>query len=138
MLTIYYKLSHWCRGINPLVTLLARFYMGWTFLRSGWNKTQDWEDTLDLFSDEWALPFLSPQIASVLGTAGEILFPLLLMLGIFTRVGALGLMCIVLVIELFIFPGTSQHYYWMLILGFLIAQGGGSLSLDRWLLNIKD
>jgi putative oxidoreductase len=114
--------------------LFARFYVGLDFFRSGLVKLDDWEDTLDLFADDWALPFIPPVPAAWLATAGELILPMLLFLGLFTRVGALGLFVMAVVIELFVFPDTPQHYYWMVILGLIACYGPSKLSLDQlWL-----
>src|SRR5262245_64080379 len=73
------------------LALATRVYVSWVFLKSGYLKISDWGQTLALFHDEYRVPLLPPDIAAVLGTAGEIAFPLLLIPGLMGRVGALGL-----------------------------------------------
>jgi len=127
-------LSNWGA---PLANLFARIYVGLDFFRSGLVKLDDWEDTLDLFADDWALPFMPPVPAAYLATAGELVLPILLFFGLFTRFGALGLFAMAVVIELFVFPGTAQHYYWMAILGLIACYGPSKISLDHLVLKLR-
>lgn len=120
--------------ILPLANLVARCYIGWEFFKSGLLKIDDFETTVEMFEDDWVLPLLPPLPSAYLATAGELVLPILLVVGLFTRVGALGLFIMALVIEIFVYPGTVQHYYWMIILAMLVGQGGSKLSLDNMLL----
>ncbi|MBT8114676.1 MAG: DoxX family protein, partial [Arenicella sp.] len=124
-------------AVLPLANLAARIYVGLEFFRSGLAKVEDFEGAIELFEDDWALPFLSAEPNAYLATAGELVLPVLLILGLFTRFAAAGLLVMALVIELWVFPGTAQHYYWMIILAMLMGHGGHKLSLDRWLLKEK-
>lgn len=141
MLGLYEKLSTICsEWLSPLTNLAARIYVGLDFFRSGLAKLDDFEGTVELFEEDWIIPLLSstPKLAAYLTTIGELVLPILLFIGLFTRIGAIGLFIMALVIEIFVFPGTLQHYYWMIILAMLIAQGGHKLSLDNWLLRIRN
>ncbi len=120
--------------IAPIANLAGRLYVGWEFFKSGLLKLEDWDDTLEMFEDDWAIDFLPTQLSALLGTAGELVLPVLLFLGLFTRFGAAGLFVMVLVIECFIYPVTQQHYYWMIILGMLVGYGGDKISVDNLLL----
>lgn len=138
MIGLYEKLSAMSAQIlSPLVNLAARIYVGMDFFRSGLAKIGDFEETIELFEEDWIVPLFPPNVSAYLATAGELILPVMLFLGLFTRVGAIGLFVMALVIEIFVFPNTVQHYYWMIILGFLVAQGGHKWSLDNWLFKIK-
>ena len=81
------------RLLDPLRTpilLATRLYVGWAFWKSGWLKVSSWSSTLDLFRTEYHVPLLPPPVAAVTGAGGELFFPALLFLGLFSRVGALG------------------------------------------------
>ncbi len=129
-------LGHYCRFIritslfSPLSLLALRLWMAKVFLVSGWLKLNDFQNAVFLFEYEYGLPLIPPHIAAFAGTAAEIILPLMLILGLGTRFAALGLLGVSLVIELLVYPGTTDHYYWMLLLGALITQGGGKLSAD--------
>ncbi|MEM7360898.1 MAG: DoxX family protein [Pseudomonadota bacterium] len=123
--------------IAPLANLAARIYVGMDFFRSGLAKLDDFEETIELFEDDWALPFLPPEPSAYLATLGELILPVMLFLGLFTRIGAAGLFVMAVVIEIWVFPGTIQHYYWMIILGMLVGYGGGKLSVDNLILKRK-
>ncbi len=143
IINLYDSLSDTCKSlITPIVSLAARIYVGMEFFRSGLLKLEDFrffefEETLEMFETDWAIPYVSPEIAAPLATLGELVLPIMLIAGIFTRLGALGLFAMALTIEIFVYPGTAQHYYWMLILGFLAANGGQTFSVDNLLLKIK-
>ncbi|MDA7737906.1 DoxX family protein [bacterium] len=122
--------------LTPVANLWARIYIGLVFFRSGQGKLIHFEETIEFFADDWALPFLSPAPAAYLATAGELILPVLLILGLFTRVGALGLLVMAAVIQFFVMP-LNEHYYWMIILALLVGQGGSKLSLDHLLLKLK-
>lgn len=122
--------------------LASRVYVSWVFLKSGYLKLSDWDSTLALFEYEYRVPLLSPQLAAIAGTAGELVFPILLILGLFGRIGALGLQAVnvlavisyahVLYQEGFA-AAIGQHYLWGFILLVLTFYGPGAWSLDHWL-----
>lgn len=121
--------------------LASRSYVSWVFLKSGYLKVSDWDGTLALFEYEYRVPMLSPHLAALAGTAGELLFPTLLILGLFGRVSALGLQAVnmlavisyahVLYQEGFA-AAIGQHYLWGYILIVLTVYGPGAWSLDHW------
>lgn len=83
--------------LAPVADLLLRLYIAKIFFLSGLSKISDWESTLFLFSDEYRIPLLPPQLAAIAGTAGELILPILLVLGLFTRLSAIGLFALNLV-----------------------------------------
>jgi len=126
---------------QPLVALGARCWVSWQFLKSGWLKLSDWEQTLYLFQDEYHTPLLSPGVAAAAGTFGELFFPVLLILGLFGRAAALGLfavnlLAVVAYAHVLLQPGfeaaVGQHYLWGFMLIVLAVYGPGRLSLDHW------
>ena len=83
--------------LAPIGDLLLRLYVSKVFFWSGLSKIQDWSSTLYLFTDEYHVPFLPPLWAAIGGTAGELVLPVLLTLGLFTRLSALGLFVVNLI-----------------------------------------
>ncbi len=75
---------------SPLL-LVTRVYVAWQFLKSGWLKAMDWETTRFLFEEEYHVPLVPPVMAALGGTLGELVFPVLLILGVLTRYAAAGL-----------------------------------------------
>jgi len=120
----------------------TRLYVSWQFLKSGMLKIGSWETTLGLFQDEYRVPLLPPTLAAVAGTAGELVFPVLLVLGLFGRIGAVGLFAVnvlavvsyahVLYSEGFE-AAIGQHYLWGFMLAMLAIYGPGGWSVDRFL-----
>lgn len=133
------------RALDPLRTFLlaaTRFWVAWQFLKSGWLKLTTWDTTIELFRNEYQVPLLSPVLAAVAGTAGELFFPVLLILGLFTRVGALGLFAVNLMAVLSYWhvlgqdgfeAALAQHVLWGYMLVVVALCGAGRLSLDHLL-----
>jgi putative oxidoreductase len=128
--------------LRPLVLLGTRWFVSWQFLKSGWLKLTEWDTTLFLFRDEYRVPVLPPGAAAVAGTFGELFFPLLLVAGLFTRVGALGLFAVnaLAVISYWHVLGSegfeaalAQHVLWGYMLAVIAVMGGGGISVDAWL-----
>ena len=124
-------------ALQPLAALLARLYLAQVFFLSGLTKLRDWGTTVALFTDEYHVPLLSPPVAAALGTAGELVLPVLLVLGLGGRLSALGLFVVnfVAVISLSeIAPAAfQQHVFWGSLLAALAIFGLGPWSFDRWL-----
>jgi putative oxidoreductase len=121
-------------ALQPAATLLARLYVAQVFFSSGLTKLRDWDITVSLFTDEYKVPLLSPQLAAAMGTAGEIALPVLLALGLGGRFAALGLSVVnlVAVISLSdIAPAAlQQHITWGVLLAALALFGPGRWSFD--------
>ena len=124
-----------------LASLLERLADPFAF-KSGLLKIGRWESTLGLFQDEYHVPLLPPALAAVAGTAGELFFPVLLALGLFGRIGAVGLFAVnVLAVVSYAHVQYSegfeaaigQHYLWGFMLAMLAIYGPGGWSVDRWL-----
>jgi len=122
---------------QPLAALLARGYVAQVFFLSGLTKLRDWSVTLALFQDEYKVPLLSPEVAAVLGTAGELVLPVLLVLGLGGRFAALGLSVVNLVAVVSLSEvapaALQQHITWGVLLGALALYGCGKWTVDTWL-----
>ncbi|WP_420141957.1 DoxX family protein [Sphingomonas sp.] len=120
---------------QDLLLLIARLGIAGLFFLSGRTKVVGTfhitEGTYELFRSEYALPIVQPELAAVAATTAEHVFPVLLVLGLCTRVSALALLTMTLIIQIFVYPGAwSTHLSWAAILLPLIANGGGSWSFD--------
>lgn len=123
---------------RPLAALLARAYMAQVFFLAGLTKIRDWDTTLLLFTEEYQVPVLSSEVAAVMGTAGELVLPVLLLFGLAGRFAALGLSVVnaVAVLSLSeIAPAAlQQHITWGVLLAALAIYGVGKWSIDcAWL-----
>lgn len=119
---------------QPLAALAARVYIAQVFFLSGLTKIRDWETTLLLFTEEYKVPLLSPQLAAISGTAGELVLPVLLLIGLAGRFSALGLSVVNVVAVLSladIAPAAlQQHITWGVLLAALAVYGVGKWSVD--------
>ncbi len=113
------------------VQLSARLAVAHVFWNSAQTKLASWEVTRQLFAYEYALPLLDPDTAAVLGTATELAGSVMLALGLLARLGALMLIGVVAVIQLFVFPGSwGEHLLWFSLLALVLVRGAGVVSID--------
>jgi putative oxidoreductase len=121
------------------VLLFIRIAIGHVFWASGETKTEGFfhlrPEAVDLFREEYKLPFVSPEIAAPMAAAAEHILPILLFVGLFTRFAALGLVVMTLIIQFLVYPEAwwPVHSLWLGLLLALLARGGGSWSLDHFL-----
>lgn len=127
---------------QPGFALALRWYVSWQFLKSGWLKLANWDSTLWLFENEYRTPLLSPMAAAVLGVFGELVFPILLIVGFASRLGAVGLfavnaMAVISYSHVLLEEGmeaaVAQHVLWGVMLLTGAVYGPGKLSLDHLL-----
>jgi putative oxidoreductase len=121
---------------DELLWLVGRFAIAAVFFLSGRTKVEGvltvTPSTVELFRSEYALPLLDPVVAAHAAAYAEHFFPILLVLGLFTRVAALALLGMTAVIQVFVYPDAwSTHLTWAAILLVLIGRGPGAWSLDR-------
>lgn len=118
--------------------LLTRLALGGVFWRSGQTKVEErtWfqltDTTRELFRTEYAGVPLPPDLAAVLANAAEHILPVLLLLGLFTRLSALGLLGMTAVIQVFVYPDAwwPEHSLWAAMALVLIVRGSGLFGLD--------
>ncbi|HSW05835.1 DoxX family protein [Aquabacterium sp.] len=131
------RLTGLLEALQPLALLAARWYVAKVFFLSGLTKLHDWDITVALFLNEYHVPLLPPEVAAVMGTAGELALPVFLVLGLGTRFAALGLFFVnaVAVISLpdITDAALQQHVFWGSLLIGLLLWGPGRWAADRWL-----
>ena len=123
---------------HDLLALVDRIGIAAIFWLSGRTKVDGFltltDSAYELFRTEYKLPLIPPEIAAHLAAYAEHAFPILLVLGLFTRYAALALLGMTLVIQLFVYPDAwPTHLSWAGLLLYLVGRGGGRLSLDKLL-----
>ena len=136
---------------HEAIALLARFSLAMTFWQSGQTKIEGLvldpvglnvelgvprisDSAIELFRSEYGLPLIPPEAAAYLAAAAEHAFPLLLLVGLATRLSALALLGMTLVIQIFVYPSAfATHGLWAVAMLYLVAKGAGRLSLDHLL-----
>ncbi|MFO1351467.1 MAG: DoxX family protein [Gammaproteobacteria bacterium] len=148
-------------GLQPIADLLLRLTVAWAFYASGITRVVSeplanafglnvsyptsltpTESTLTLYANEYHVPFLTPELAAQIGTAAEIVLPVLIVLGLFGRLGALGLFIFNIVAVVSYpagmwaadgspTPGLYLHLLWGLMLLIIVAHGPGKISIDH-------
>lgn len=118
----------------PLSVLLLamRIGVGAVFFRSALLKLDSWQFTIQLFRDEYRVPLLDPVLAAQIATAVEVGIPPLLFVGLATRIATLPLLCMIAVIQLFVYPNAwSDHLLWAAALTLVLTRGPGVFSVDH-------
>ena len=118
-----------------VVALVARIGVASVFWRSGQTKVSGFQlrdQTFFLFREEYNVPLLPPDLAAYLATIAEHALSVLLLMGLATRLSALGLILMTAVIQLFVYPdGWPDHILWFGLLLLIVARGPGAISIDH-------
>lgn len=130
VLTLAEGLPHWA------LALLARLGIAGVFWRSGQTKVEGFtvtDSTVFLFRHEYQVPLLPPELAAHLAAIAEHVFPVLLVVGLASRLSALALLGMTVVIQVFVYPNLwPDHAVWAVALLLLVAHGPGVVSLDHF------
>lgn len=140
LISTYDRLTAWLASRLPesIALLILRVALAGVFWRSGRTKIEEGtlfsisEQAYFLFEYEYTGLPIPPSVATPMATLAEHLLPLLLVLGLFTRFSALGLMVMTLVIQFFVYPDAwwQTHILWVAMAAILVSRGGGLFSLD--------
>ncbi len=115
-----------------LLALPLRVGAAAVFWNSSQAKLANWDTTIELFTEDYKVPLLPPEIAANMVLSIELTTPVLLVLGLLTRASALVLLGMTAVIEIFVFPlAWPTHIQWAAMLLMLLCRGPGKLSLDH-------
>jgi len=135
-------------GLVPmsLTMLVLRFTLALPFWKSGMTKWDGWftlsfgakasfgDFMLHLLGAEYPYPF--PDVMAYASAIGEVTFPVLLVLGLFTRYAALGLLCMTAIIQLTVPEGwMTYHLPWAAMALAILTFGPGRIALD-WVLGL--
>ncbi len=150
---VWSAVRHSAQRVNAIIEIIAqpsltqlvlRIALATPFWRSGINKWDSFFQLNDvailLFSGEFKLhlpggpyAFPAPEAMAFLVACAEILFPILLVLGLAARLAASALLVMTLVVELTVPDGWPVHITWAAMALGIMAWGPGRLSLDHWL-----
>ena len=132
--TFVYLLSRLERIPYALLAIPLRLAMATVFWNSAMTKLASWDTAIALFTDEYRLPILPPELAAYITVSIELTTPVLLVLGLATRPAAAVMLGMTIIIEVFVYPQAwPTHIQWTAMLLVLLARGPGNLSVD-WLI----
>ncbi|MGP1396410.1 MAG: DoxX family protein [Inquilinaceae bacterium] len=122
--------------LAPILLLAMRVWIARVFFNSGLTKLDSWENTKFLFQYEYAVPILPFEVTAVLATMFELGMPVLLVLGLLSRLAVLPLLAMSLVIQFVLGAANPaydnvEHFYWMFLLGAIFVFGPGRISVDH-------
>lgn len=143
LLRLYFGLGDFLqKWIGPLFLLGMRFWLARIFFKSGYGRAKDWGSQSFMFESIHPVPGIPPNLAAYITTGAELVLPVMLMIGLFSRIAAFGMLIMTVVIQ-FIVAATpqgienkianSEHYYWMFLALMIICFGPGKLSIDALL-----
>lgn len=133
--------SFFTRFGADIFSLGLRIFIAWQFLKSARSKLFDWQSTIELFREEYQVPILPPELAAYAGTGGELIFGILLVIGLFSRWSAMGLL-LINIMAVVSYPvlwsldcpaALNDHFYWGILLVSMMLFGAGRFSLDHFL-----
>lgn len=114
-----------------IILLAGRIGVGTTFFKAGLLKYNSWEFAVKLFEDEYRVPLLDPAVAARIAMIQELTIPILLFLGLATRIATVPLLGMIAVIQIFVYPNAfNDHLVWGSILVLVLTRGPGIFSLD--------
>ncbi len=122
----------------PVADLTLRYWLWSAFFYSGWNKWQSFETTIQLFTYEYEVPFVSPWLAAFSGTLVEIAVPIFILIGLGGRLPAF-ILFIFNITAVWAYPflwteegalGMQDHIYWGMMLLVLMTYGTKQFSVD--------
>jgi putative oxidoreductase len=117
-----------------LLALPLRAAVAVIFWNSAMDKLANWDTTIALFTDEYQVPLLPPELAAYMAATIELTTPVLLVLGLLTRAAAFVLLGMTMVIEVFVYPQAwPTHIQWAAMLLILLCRGPGGFSIDQLL-----
>ncbi len=129
------KIVAWLEAVPySVLAIPLRLGVAWIFWSSAQVKLINWQRTIELFAEEYRVPLLPPEIAAAMALSIEIACPILLVLGLFTRLAVLVLLGMTAVIQIFVYPEAwPTHLQWAAMMLVLLCRGAGALSIDRLL-----
>ncbi len=132
------KVPAWFVALLARVAVASAFWLsvqtkisGWDFLGQSWKFWNVSQSTFLLFEHEYTVPLLPIKLAAYLATYGEFFLSIAIVLGLLTRLSAVGLLIMTAVIQVFVYPDAwNVHIFWAAVLLYLIKYGGGAISID--------
>lgn len=133
------KPADWAVGATLLA---ARLWLANQFFFVGIDRVKDWDSQAFIFTDINPIPGIPGDVSALAATAGEVTLPVLVALGLLTRIGAAGLFVMTAVIQFIVaqtpqgmenFIGNSEHYTWMAVAAVIAVLGSGRFGIDRYL-----
>lgn len=134
------RVVRWINNVAPLSDLFIRLWVARAFWRAGTVKISSMSSTMYLFEHMYHVPLIPPVPAAYLATGIELVFPLLLGFGLFSRFAA-GFLFVYNIIAVASYPalwssGFTDHKVWGVMLLVTALHGPGALSIDallrRW------
>ena len=133
-LLVNQRFEHLLERLIPIADLVLKLWVANVFFKSGLTKIASFDTTIMLFTHEYNVPILSPVVAAYVGTATELILPILLVLGLAGRFSATALF-VFNVVAMMSYPDISEagirdHIVWGIMLLVLMVHGPGKWSLD--------
>jgi putative oxidoreductase len=126
---LYIWFANKATALSDIMLLIIRLWIANVFFSAGLVKIDDFSNTLYLFENEYAVPFINPVFAAYSATFFELVCGTLLAFGLLSRAATLPLLAMTAVIQL-TYDQNIQHFYWAMLLGVVLTHGAGKISAD--------
>lgn len=135
VVSLFTHILRWLERIPyAFLAIPLRLAVATVFWNSAMTKLASWETAVALFTDEYRVPVLPPELAAYMAVSIELTTPVLLVIGLATRPAAAVLLGMTTIIEVFVYPQAwPTHIQWAAMLLVLLARGAGKFSID-WLI----
>jgi putative oxidoreductase len=135
LLALSGRVIRWLDGVPySLLAIPLRFAVATVFWNSAMTKLANWDTAIELFTEEYKVPLLPPELAAYMAATIELTTPVLLVLGLATRPAALVLLGMTTLIEVFVYPQAwPTHLQWSAMMLVLLCRGAGAFSVDHYL-----
>jgi putative oxidoreductase len=135
VVALFTHILRWLERIPyAFLAIPLRLAVATVFWNSAMTKLASWETAVALFTDEYHVPVLPPELAAYMAVSIELTTPVLLVIGLATRPAAAVLLGMTTIIEVFVYPQAwPTHIQWAAMLLVLLARGAGKFSID-WLI----
>ena len=133
---LYLLATRWVDKSQIIMIIVFRLYIAKVFFMAGLTKIKNMDSTLALFEYEYVVPLIPFDVAAYLSTFAELLFPVLLVIGLAGRFSA-GALFVLNIVAAISYPdispgGVNDHYFWATILLVLVMYGPGKASVDAF------
>lgn len=115
---------------RPLVELAMRLWLAQAFISAGVLNAADLEPTVWFFTFNYPVELMTPESAALLLIAVELVCPVLLIIGLFSRLAAGGLFAVSILLY-GAYPAVLDNGYHIIMLAMIFVMGPGQISLDH-------
>lgn len=113
----------------PFIDIVFRIWLAKELLVAGILMAHNWDSSILLVQNEYPIRWLNPQVEAFLGILAQIGGGLSLLFGLLTRLGALAIIILALVTQVY-YVKLDINLFWIALMAGYLLRGPGPISLD--------